>query len=210
MAFEIEVLRILRKEYDIPSVVDLGDPYKVLVSTIISQRLRDETTEKVSKALFKKCPTVQKLNIIPIRELEKIMKPSGFYRNKSANLKKLARVLIKDFEGEVPDDLSELVSLPGVGRKTAGCVLNYAFGKPAIPVDTHVHRIANRLGWVETKAPEKTDEALHKLIPRKHWLLVNNTFVQFGKDICQSRKPKCWKCPVRKYCGYSNKLEMRN
>jgi endonuclease-3 len=176
------------------------DPFKVLISTILSARAKDEVTEVIAENLFKKYPTAEKLANADKKDVIKIIHRIGFYNAKSKNIINAAKMLLEKFGGKVPDTLEQLIELPGVGRKVANCVLVYSFQKDAIPVDTHVHRISNRLGWVRTKTPEETEERLEKLVPRKHWQLINDTFVSHGKTICAPISPYCSKCPIYKHC----------
>ena len=185
---------------------EINDPYVVLTATILSHRTKDEITEKVVIDFIKKYPNVNELAKADIKELENVIKKVGFYRNKAKTLIKLAKVLVEKYNGKIPDDINELLSLPGVGRKTANCVLVYAYKKPAIPVDTHVHRIMNRLGIVETKTPEETEFALIEKIDKKYWLDINETFIRFGKSICKPIKPLCNICALKTICKYYKKL----
>jgi endonuclease-3 len=157
------------------------DKYKILVSTILSARTKDETTLEASERLFKKAPNLQKLNSLETKEIEKLIYPVGFYKTKAKHLKELSRIILEKHKGEIPQKRSDLVKLPGVGRKTANLVLNRAFKKPAIAVDTHVHKISNLLGWVKTKTPQETEEKLVKIIPKKYWKDVNRLFVSVGR-----------------------------
>jgi endonuclease-3 len=184
----------------------INDPYVVLTATILSHRTKDEITEKVVIDFIKKYPNVNELAKADIKELENVIKKVGFYRNKAKTLIKLAKVLVEKYNGKIPDDINELLSLPGVGRKTANCVLVYAYKKPAIPVDTHVHRIMNRLGIVETKTPEETEFALIEKIDKKYWLDINETFIRFGKSICKPIKPLCNICALNSICKYYKEL----
>jgi endonuclease-3 len=184
----------------------INDPYVVLTATILSHRTKDEITEKVVIDFIKKYPNVDELAKADIKELENVIKKVGFYRNKAKTLIKLAKVLVEKYNGKIPDDINELLSLPGVGRKTANCVLVYAYKKPAIPVDTHVHRIMNRLGIVETKTPEETEFALMEKIDKKYWLDINETFIRFGKSICKPIKPLCNICALNSICKYYKEL----
>ena len=199
-----KVLNILVKEQGTTTMLGrMGqkyEPFKVLISTILSARAKDEVTEVVSENLFKKYPTADKLARADKKDVIKIIHRIGFYNAKSKNIINAAKMLLEKFDGKVPDTLEQLVELPGVGRKVANCVLVYSFQKDAIPVDTHVHRISNRLGWVKTKMPEDTEQALEKLVPRKHWQLINDTFVSHGKTICVPISPFCSKCPIYDYC----------
>jgi endonuclease III len=175
-------------------------PFYILISTVLSARNRDDQTIKAVRKLFAKFKTPKEISGAPLKELEPLLKQAGFYRTKARRVKELSQMLLDEFDGKVPDHYEDLLRLPGVGRKTAGCVLVYAFRKPAIPVDTHVHRISNRLGWVKTKTPEKTEEALLKIVPRKYWILVNEVLVIHGQTICLPITPKCSICPVARYC----------
>lgn len=180
----------------------IKDPYIVLVATILSHRTKDEITEKVVVDFIKKYPTVYDLANAKPNELREVIKKVGFYNNKSKILTKLAKDLIEKYSGTVPSNLIELLKLPGVGRKTANCVLVYAYGIPAIPVDTHVHRIFNRLGIVETKTPEETEEELMKKIDKKYWKEINDLFIRFGKAICKPVRPRCDICTLKEFCKY--------
>jgi endonuclease-3 len=184
----------------------INDPYVVLTATILSHRTKDEITEKVVIDFIKKYPNVNELAKADIKELENVIKKVGFYKNKAKTLIKLAKVLVEKYNGKIPDDINELLSLPGVGRKTANCVLVYAYKKPAIPVDTHVHRIMNRLGIVETKTPEETEFALMEKIDKRYWLDINETFIRFGKSICKPIKPLCNICALNSICKYYKEL----
>ncbi|MBD3259738.1 endonuclease III [Candidatus Woesearchaeota archaeon] len=174
--------------------------WQVLVSTILSARARDEVTMPLCKELFSKYPTMQKLAKANIKDVEKLIKRIGFYRNKAKNIVQASRMILEKFKGKVPSKREELMKLPGVGSKVAGCVRVYAFNEPSIPVDTHVHRIVNRLGWVKTKTPDQTEQQLEKIVPKRYWKLVNELLVYHGKTICLSQIPRCSECVVEKYC----------
>ncbi len=173
-----------------PLEVFAKSPYRTLVSTILSSRTRDETTLLASKRLFKKAPNINSLNQLKSVEISKLIYPVGFYKTKSKYLKKLAAQIATDFDGLIPSDRVFLMSLPGVGRKTANLVLARAFGKPAIAVDTHVHRISNMLGWVKTKTPEQTEKELVKILPKKYWSDINRLFVSIGRQFRSERQLK--------------------
>jgi endonuclease-3 len=181
---------------------ETGEPLSILIGTILSARTRDENTSLVVKKLFAKYKTAHELARAKVSDVEKIIKPTGFYRVKARRIIRVASLIDSQYSGKVPDDLDELLKLPGVGRKTANCVLVYAFDKPAIPVDTHVHRISNRLGLVETKTPEETEIALMKKIPKKYWLKINDTFVMYGQNICKPISPMCGVCQLKNDCKY--------
>ncbi len=199
----VKVLKILKKYHKGLSMLGTmsksKNAYKMLISTILSARARDIVTLPVSKELFKKYPTLKSLANAKQKDVEKIIQRIGFYRNKTKNIISAAQAVQNKYKGKVPRDEKELMKLPGVGQKVAACMLVYAFGKPAIPVDTHVYKVSHRLGWVKTKTPEKTQGALEKLIPRRYWMIVNEVLVLHGQTICK-RIPKCSKCPVNKYC----------
>ena len=181
---------------------ETGGAFSILIGTILSARTKDESTTKVIKVLFSKYKNPKDLAEAKIKEVEKIIKSIGFYHVKSKRIIEVAKIIDKKYKGKVPDDLDSLIQLPGVGRKTANCVLVYAFEKPAIPVDIHVHRISNRLGLVETKNPEETEQELMKKINKKYWIDINDTFVMYGQNICKPISPMCDICKIKKNCRY--------
>ena len=178
------------------------DPFKVLISTILSARTRDNQTEIASKRLFKVYANPKALAHASEEKVRELIRPVGFYNVKTRRVIEVSRILLKRFNGIVPDNMDALLTLPGVGRKTANCILVYGFGTPAIPVDTHVHRIPNRLGLAETKTPEDTEKALAKIAPKKHWLEINELFVRFGKTICLPIGPRCPVCTLKTHCKH--------
>ena len=177
-------------------------PFQLLIATLLSARTRDSTVIPLVKKLFQKYPTPAHLANANIKDLEKELYGVGFYTVKSKHVKELSKIVVEKYHGKIPRTIEELTSLPGVGRKTANCILNYAFHQPAIAVDIHVHRISNRLGWVKTENPEETEEALNKIVPPHLRSKVNMLLVDHGQRICQPRKPKCGECVIRKYCTY--------
>lgn len=179
-------------------------PFFILVTTILSARTKDVTTYKVAKKLFSKIDSYKDLKKISSTDLKRILYPIGFYKNKAKYLKKLPEVLENKFDGKVPDDIESLLQLPGVGRKTANLVRTIAFKKPAMCVDTHVHRICNRLGYVKTNTPYGTEMALRKKLPKKYWINFNSYLVSFGQNHCLPRNPKCSTCKIFKYCSRVN------
>ncbi|MBI3841843.1 MAG: endonuclease III [Thaumarchaeota archaeon] len=181
---------------------ETGGPLSILIGTILSARTRDENTSVVVKKLFDKYETAHSLARAKVYDIEKIIKSTGFYHVKARRIIEVASIIDKKYGGRVPDSLEELLELPGVGRKTANCVLVYAFEKPAIPVDTHVHRISNRIGLVNTKTPEETEVELMKKIPKKYWLEINDTFVMYGQNICKPISPMCDVCQIKNMCEY--------
>lgn len=181
---------------------ETGGPFSILIGTILSARTKDENTSKVVKKLFARYKTAKALANAKVKDVEKIIKSIGFYHVKAKRIIKVASIINSQYRGKVPDNFEELVNLPGVGRKTANCVLVYAFDKPAIPVDVHVHRISNRLGLVKTKTPEETEMVLMKKIPKKYWLEINDTFVMYGQNICKPISPMCSVCKIKRRCDY--------
>ena len=179
-----------------------GDPFRVLIATVLSHRTKDPVTARASSRLFAMFPTPQKLATANSRTIARLIKPVGFYKTKSKTVKRLARIILEKYGGEVPDSMDELLELPSVGRKTANCVLVYGFKRPAIPVDTHVHRIFNRLGVVRTRTPEETEKGLTSLVDRDDWLPLNEVFVKFGQLICRPIGPRCSACPLTDRCQW--------
>ncbi len=192
------------KNLDVPIVSYLAikrkSKFSILISAILSSRTRDETTGEVMKRFLKKVKNFHDLRKLSLKEIEKLIYPVGFYRNKAKSLKKLADVIIEKYKGKIPDNFDELVKLPGVGRKVANLVLAEVFKKDEICVDTHVHRISNRLGWVKTEKPEETEKELKKIFNKKYWRRLNKTLVAFGQGICKPLRPLCEKCPVEEWC----------
>lgn len=185
--------------------MEMGDPYRTLVAVILSARTRDEQVLKLLPELFKAFPTVEVLAQADESLIRSKISTIGMYKQKARNIKKMALKVVEDFGGRIPSTMDELVSLPGVGRKTASVMLVSVFHKPAIAVDTHVHRVTNRLGWVKTKTPEKTEAALLKGVPKKLQHIVNRVFVPFGRLVCISGKPRCWACPIAESCSFKGK-----
>ncbi len=183
-----------------PGKFNSPDPFRVLIATVLSQRTRDEVTEKATGRLFAKYDNPGALAQADAKDIEELIRNVGFYRVKAPRLREIAGIIHNDFKDRVPDDMDTLLSLPGVGRKTANCVLVYGFGRDAIAVDTHVHRISNRLGFVRTESPEETEMKLHEVLPKKHWRYINELFVRFGQDICRPVSPKCRSCPLAGLC----------
>ena len=181
---------------------ETGGPFSILIGTILSARTKDETTTKAVKALFSRYKNSKELANAKIRDVERIIRSIGFYHVKAKRIVEVARIIDTKYKGRVPDDLDSLVELPGVGRKTANCVLVYAYEKPAIPVDIHVHRISNRLGLVDTRDPEETEQELMRTIQKKYWIEINDTFVMYGQNICKPISPMCDVCKIKKSCRY--------
>lgn len=179
-----------------------GDPFRILIGTILSHRTRDENTTRATENLFSRYKTPAELASADPRVVRRLIRPSGFYNMKTKNIMAASKQLVDQFGGRVPDNEEDLLRLRAVGRKTANCVLVYAFNKPAIPVDTHVHRISNRLGLVRTKKPEDTEAELVKTVPRRHWLELNDLFVRFGQTTCKPIGPRCSSCTLTGTCEY--------
>jgi endonuclease III len=203
-----KVFRILEKNHPLTMLEELGHytPFQLLVMTMLSARTKDSTVIPIVKEMFKKYPSPSDFVSMDVLQLEKMIYKIGFYRVKAKNLKLLSKMLIENFNGKVPETLEELTSLPGVGRKTANCILNYALGKPAVAVDVHVFRIANRLGWIKTKNAEESEFALQKVVPHDEWINVNKLLVGHGQSICSPINPKCNLCNVKKLCKFGKDL----
>lgn len=178
------------------------DPFKVLIGTILSQRTRDEKTEIASRQLFAKYGDVNALAAAPVADIERLIKPVGFYRQKARQVRVVSEVLLAHHGGIVPRTYEELIALPQVGPKTANCVLVYGYGVPAMPIDTHCHRVPNRIGLIRTATPEETEVALKRAIPKEYWLYVNEWFIRFGKEVCKPIGPRCEQCSFTSFCTY--------
>jgi len=185
------------------------DAFKILISCLLSLRTKDKNTEKASNNLFAVANTPREIISLPIKKLEKLIFSSGHYKKKARILQSVSKELIQRFDSKVPDKKEELLSIKGVGPKTANIVLAFAYNKYVLPIDTHCHRIPNRLGWVKTKTPEQTEKELEKVLQRKYWREFNAIFVQFGQTICQPISPLCSKCPINKYCPRISVLKNR-
>ncbi len=198
------IIRILKKEirqWPVPALGHYTDsPFTVLISCILSLRTKDQTTTAASERLFEVAATPEALVEIPASDIEQYIYPVSFYRVKARTIREISAQLLERFEGRVPDRLDDLLSLPGVGRKTANIVVTLAFGKPGIAVDIHVHRISNRLGYVSTKTPDETEMALRAKLPRRYWLVLNDLLVTFGQNLCKPVSPHCSICAIRRYC----------
>ncbi len=199
----IKVLHIVKGEFPRwkAPVVSLiahhhSDPFRILIATLLSQRTRDQTTAQTSQRLFAVADTPKSMFQLPINKIVNLIYPVGFYNTKARQIHELCQKLLFQYKGQVPSTLEELLKLKGVGRKTANLVLSLGFQKPAICVDTHVHRISNRLGIVKTKTPEQTERILAKKIPTRYWRSMNELLVGFGQTLCHPMKPLCAQCPI--------------
>jgi len=177
------------------------DPFRVLIACLLSLRTKDETTGPAAARLFALADTPETMRRLPAKRIERAIFPVGFYRTKARVLLGVCRDLLERFGGQVPDDIDRLLTLKGVGRKTANLVVTQGFNKPGICVDIHVHRISNRLGYVKTKNPTETETALRKRLPRRYWIGYNDLLVSFGQNICHPVSPRCSECPVRPRCA---------
>lgn len=200
----VSTLKILKHRFPNPGAMELGSPYQNLVGVMLSARTRDEQVLKLMPGFWKAFPTVEKLSKATTTQIESKINTIGMYRQKAKNLKKMATDVVQKFDGKIPSTMEELVSLAGVGRKTASVVLVCSFDKTAIAVDTHVFRVTNRLGWIKSKTVEDAEKKLLELVPSKYHQTVNRVFVKLGRYIC-IRSPRCWACPVREQCAFKKK-----
>jgi endonuclease-3 len=198
----VRILKRLIRRWEEPVVGHYReDPFTTLISCLLSLRTKDATTHAASKRLFALARTPQAMQRLPARAIERAIFPVGFYRTKARTIQQICRTLLTRYEGKVPSDLDELLSLKGVGRKTANLVVTLAYRKPGICVDTHVHRISNRWGYVKTKTPEQTEFALRKQLPTRHWIVFNDLLVTFGQNLCHPTSPWCSRCPLEDACA---------
>jgi endonuclease-3 len=190
--------------YEEPSLTKISrktrDPFRVLISCVLSLRTRDETTRQASRRLFALAKTPGSMCKLSPAALEKAIYPVGFFRNKARSILAICDILVEAHKGKVPDSLEGLLELPGVGRKTANIVMVYGFGKPGLPIDIHCHRIPNRIGWIDTRSPEETEQVLRAELPKRYWMTFNDLFVQFGQNVCKPIGPRCDECVIEKYC----------
>ncbi|NCN86791.1 endonuclease III [archaeon] len=199
------VMKILEKKFPASTTTlnkmrGKADAFKILISCLLSLRARDETTEVISANLFKIADTPEKIIKLPTEKLKKIIFKTGHYNKKAIALKSVSKEILEKFNGKVPKTYEELISIKHIGPKTANIVLAFAYDKTVIPVDTHCHRVPNRLGWVKTKFAEQTEQELIKILPKKYWKEFNSIFVQFGRQVCVPISPFCSTCPIKKYC----------
>ncbi len=201
------VVRILRREVrqwqePVVGVVasQTADPFRILIACVLSLRTKDSTTTEASRRLFALATTPASMARLAQRTVERAIYPVGFYRTKAAQIGKMCRRLLADFRGRVPDTIDALLTLPGVGRKTANLVVTVGYGKPGICVDIHVHRISNRWGYIKTKTPDQSEQALRMKLPSRYWITFNDLLVPFGQNLCQPVSPWCSRCKIREYC----------
>ncbi len=200
----IPILRRESRRWNTPVVTLLAetsrDPFKVLISTVLSARTLDGTTREAVERLFALADNPRDMAALGPERVERAIYPVGFYKTKARNIVELCNQLLERYDGRVPDRIEELVKLKGVGRKTANLVVTLGFGKPGICVDTHVHRISNRLGYVETKTPEQTERALRAKLPKRYWIEYNDLLVSLGQHVCRPLSPRCSDCPIESFC----------
>ncbi len=205
-----DVIRILKKEiksWKEPIVTEISkdrSPFKVLISCMLSLRTKDEVTREAVNRLFKLAETPESMSKLNPKTIKKAIYPVGFYNTKVKNIIEISKTLIKKYNSSVPQEIDELLKLKGVGRKTANLVVTLGYNKPGICVDTHVHRISNRLGYVKTKTPEETEFALRKKLPRRYWIIYNDLLVTYGQNLCKPISPLCGICRIEKYCDKIN------
>lgn len=199
-----KIIQILKKEIQQWRVPVVGhysqNPFTVLISCLLSLRTQDKTTGEASARLFRLAKTPRTMAKLPAAEIEQAIYPVGFYKTKSKNIVKICRIIISEYSGRVPEDIDTLLKLPGVGRKTANLVVTLGYNKPGICVDTHVHRITNRWGYVQTNTPEKTEAALRAKLPEGYWMIINDLLVTYGQNICKPISPFCSRCKIQRYC----------
>lgn len=217
MSFTIDLvmasLEVAVRAWDSPAVTIIsqrdGNPFKVLISCLLSLRTKDTTTGPASLRLFSLADTPEKMLQLDLQTIEQAIYPVGFYRNKAAQIMEICHQLTEKYDEYVPESIEELLQFKGVGRKTANLVVTLGFGKPGICVDTHVHRICNHWGYVTTKTPEETEFRLREILPKRYWLRINDLLVTFGQNLCRPVSPFCSKCPVYGFCLRNNVIKNR-
>jgi endonuclease III len=201
----VAILRQDVRDMEVPIVTEISrrrhDPFDVLISTVLSLRTKDEVTREAATRLLARGRTPEEILAIPEEEIARIIFPVGFYKTKAKNLRRICQELLDRFQGTVPNDLDVLLTLPGVGRKTANLVITLGFGEAGICVDTHVHRVSNRLGYVNTKTPDQTETALREKLPAEYWIEYNDLLVTWGQNICRPISPFCSRCAIQDYCN---------
>jgi endonuclease-3 len=201
-----KVFRILSREIEslqepiVGRVAQENNPFKILISTMLSLRTKDATTEQACLRLFAIASTPDDISLAPVAAIERAIFPVGFYKTKAKNIKEVSRIILETYGGKVPSDMDNLLALPGVGRKTANLVIILGFDEMGICVDTHVHRITNRWGYVSTKTPDATEMKLREILPKQYWKQINNYLVPYGQNICLPLRPFCSRCKIFPYC----------
>ena len=198
-----EIYKLLDKEYGIiKPMLDYTMPFELLVAVILSAQCTDEMVNMVTRELFNHYSAPEDFMNADIENLEELVKSTGFYRNKAANIKKSAEIIVKEYGSKIPEEMEELIKLPGVGRKTANVVRGHLFGYPGVTVDTHVKRISNRIGITKSENPEKIEQDVMKYVESDKWFLFSNLIIVHGRKICKARKPLCEECIIKNYCNY--------
>jgi endonuclease-3 len=185
-------------------------PFQVLIGTVLSQRTRDEKTDEAARALFSCYPSPDTLASAPEEDIARLIRPANYYNTKASRIKQISKIILEKHSGHTPETISELMRLPGVGRKTAACVMVYGFGKKALPVDTHVHRISNRIGLIKTRTPEESEEELWKVVPEDYIMHYNELMVKHGQNICKPISPLCQQCPIVEFCAHGSERKERD
>lgn len=206
----IKIIEILKKTYpDATCSLDFSTPYQMAISVMLSAQCTDERVNKTTPGLFAKADTPEKMSKLSLEEIEKIIKPCGFYKNKAKNVLACSKMLVEEFDGIVPDNMEDLQKLPGIGRKSANVIMLEAFRNPqGIAVDTHAKRISNRIGFSKESDPEKIEKDLLKVVPKQYYYDANHLFVWHGRKTCDARKPKCEECAVKDYCNTYKKTKI--
>lgn len=201
-----QIIKILKQDYTTDYFAEKHDrdPFKVLVSCIISLRTKDDVTFPAAQRLYKLATTPKTMMILSEEQIGKAIYPAGFYKTKAKRIRDISRRIYEEYDSKVPNDIDELVKFKGVGRKTANIVMVFGFREPAVPVDVHVHRLSNRVGWLKTDMPDETEQVLRKELPKKYWLDINELLVRHGQNICFARNPRCDNCKISKYCKRIN------
>lgn len=198
-----EIYKILEKEYgEIKPMLDYSTPFELLTAVILSAQCTDERVNMVTKELFKHYSTPEEFMNADIITLEELVKSTGFYRNKAANIKKCGEIITEKYNSKIPEEMEELIKLPGVGRKTANVVRGHLFGYPGVTVDTHVKRISNKIGITKSDNPEKIEQDVMKSVEKDKWFLFSNLIIVHGRKICKARKPLCEECIIKNFCNY--------
>jgi endonuclease-3 len=210
MSASVKIVRTLAKKYTAKADMDLGNPKDTLLGVLLTAQTTDKQVLKIFPAFKKRFPTFASLAASSPKEIEKSISSVNFFRGKARAIHGLSQKIRSEHRGKVPSTMEELIRLPGVGRKTANCVLSHVFEQDTVCVDTHVLRIANRLGWTTQKTPDKVEHDLERVVPQNLWREINRVFVQFGRDVCKAPVPQCWRCPVRDLCPYRPKTPAPN
>ena len=202
----VKIIKETIRQWEEPAVGIVAreshDPFRILIACLLSLRTKDETTAEASYRLFKLADNPTRMLILPLNQVEKAIYPVGFYKTKAKQIHAISQTLLKDFGGVVPDTIDELLTLKGVGRKTANLVVTVGYNKPGICVDIHVHRISNRWGYIKTKTPEESEQALRKKLPKKYWIQFNDWLVPYGQNLCRPVSPFCTQCPISAFCDH--------